>query len=208
MADNHPIFRAGIRALIEGQPDLQVVGEVADGETCVVQTGLLAPDTIVTDLSMPQRDGFEVARWAAANAPKTAIIILSMHSGGDFVAEAKKIGARGFVSKEDVGAELLAALKLDTPFYMSSSAGRAESECSIPTTSQSPKEQLSGLSHSELNILRLVAQSKTSREISKIQGISERTVHTHRQNICTKLGLHGTNSLMQFAIGNRRYIAG
>lgn len=194
--------------MIEEQPGFQVVGEVADGETCIVQAGLLAPDILIADLSMPQRDGFEVARWTAANAPETATIILSMHSGGEFVAEAKKVGARGFVSKEDAGAELLAALKLDVPFYMSSSAGRAEPDNSVPATSQSPKELLAGLSHSELNILRLVAQSKTSREISEIQGISERTVHTHRQNICTKLDLHGANSLMQFAIRNRKIIAG
>lgn len=208
MADNHPIFRAGIRALIEEQSDLKVVGEVADGETCIVQAGLLRPDILITDLSMPQRDGFDVARWAAADAPDISTIILSMYSGGEFVAEARKLGVRAFVSKEDAGAELLAALKLEVPFYMSSSAGRAESDTSIPATSQSPKEILSGLSHSEINILRLVAQSKTSREISEIQGISERTVHTHRQNICTKLDLRGANSLMQFAIRNRKYITG
>lgn len=206
LADNHPIFRAGIRALIEEQDGYEVVGEVSDGETCIAQAELLRPDILVVDLSMPPMDGFEVARWARKQLPAATTIILTMYSGKEFVAEAKEAGARAFVSKEDAGSELIAALGQSAEFYMSSSAGRAEPTSLAPAAEDIPKQMLPGLSRAEMNVLKSVAQSKTSREISEVLGISVRTVQTHRRNICEKLELRGSNSLLQFAIRNRQLI--
>lgn len=207
LADNHPIFRAGIRSLIEAQSEYEVIADVADGAACVAQAELLGPDILVIDLSMPGLDGFEVARWARAHLPSAISIIVSMHSGREFVRAAKEAGAHGFVSKEDAGSDLMAAIGSNSGFYMSSSAGREEAAGpELQLDLGAPSNLLAGLSRAELNVLKLVAQSNTSREISEVLGISERTVHSHRQNISTKLDLHGSNSLLQFAIRNRRMI--
>lgn len=183
-----------------------MIGEVSDGETCIVQAELLRPDILVADLSMPPMDGFEVARWVRRHLPTSQTIILSMYSGKEFVAESREAGARAFVSKEDAGSELIAALDHTSDFYMSSSAGRAEPTTLAPAAEDIPKQMLPGLSRAEMNVLKSVAQSKTSREISEILGISIRTVQTHRRNICEKLELRGSNSLLQFAIRNRQLI--
>lgn len=207
LADNHPIFRAGIRALIEAQAGYEVVADVADGAACIAQAEMLRPDILVIDLSMPEPDGFEVARWAKAHLPEAISVIVSMHSGREFVRAAKEAGAHGFVSKEDAGSDLMAAIASTSGFFMSSSAGREEAVGpQLQLDQPSPSNPLAGLSRAELNVLKLVAQSNTSREISEVLGISERTVHSHRQNISAKLDLHGSNSLLQFAIRNRRMI--
>lgn len=207
LADNHPIFRSGIRALIESRPECTVIAEVADGAACIAQAELLMPDVLVIDLSMPESDGFQVARWARTHLPQSHVVIVSMYSGREFVAAAREAGANGFVSKEDAGSDLLAAIDSTAGFYMSSSAGREEAlGPELRQAGDRALSHLSGLSRAETNVLKLVAESKTSRQISEMLGISERTVHSHRQNISGKLDLRGSNSLLQFAIRNRRLI--
>jgi DNA-binding NarL/FixJ family response regulator len=154
---------------------------------------------------MPGKNGFEVAEWARQNLPACRTIIVSMYSGKEFVQQAMEVGASAFVAKEDADAELLKALDCGaTSFFLSSSAGRGEARLHFGGSSDSKVQELiSSLTGSEKKVLRLVAQSMTSREIAETLGIGERTVHTHRQNICSKLELKGSNSLLQFAIRNR-----
>jgi DNA-binding NarL/FixJ family response regulator len=209
IADDHPIFRSGLRKVIEESRSYRIVGEASDGETCIAQIEILKPDVVVVDLNMPKRNGFEVATWVRENLPTCHTVIISMHSGKDFAQQAKTIGACAFVAKEDTDSELLRALEMtgSAEFFMSSSSGRTEMQAGFGAASAGrARELLSGLTGAERKVLRLVAQSLTSREIAEDLGIGERTVHTHRQNICEKLELKGPNSLLQFAIRNRNLI--
>ncbi|MCC6949755.1 MAG: response regulator transcription factor [Bradyrhizobiaceae bacterium] len=208
IADDHPIFRSGLRKVIEESRVYDVIGEVNDGETCVAQAELLKPDIMIVDLNMPRRNGFAVVEWARRNLPRCRTIVVSMYSGKDFVQQAMEIGASAFVAKEDADAELLKALDGGgTSFFLSSSAGRGEAPPGFGSHSDSKAQELiSSLTGAEKKVLRLVAQSMTSRDIANALGIGERTVHTHRQNISSKLELKGSNSLLQFAIRNRSVV--
>jgi DNA-binding NarL/FixJ family response regulator len=205
IADDHPIFRSGLRKVIEENRCYHIIGEASDGETCISQAELLKPDVLIVDLNMPRKNGLEVVEWARRHLPKCRTIIASMYSGKDFVQQAMEVGANAFVAKEDADAELLRALDGGaTHFFLSSSAGRGEANLRFDGRSDtSIQELISSLTGSERKVLRLVAQSMTSREIAEALGIAERTVHTHRQNICSKLDLKGSNSLLQFALRNR-----
>lgn len=205
LADDHPMFRTGMRRTIEDATDYLIVGEASDGETCISQAALLAPDIIVVDLSMPTKTGFEIAEWAREHLPDSRLVVVSMYSSKEFVQKAKDVGAAAFVAKEDAGTELIAALtESEQSFFMSSSAGREETFAVFdPDARLEIRTLLSGLTRSEVNVLTLVAQAMTSQDISNALNISVRTVDTHRHNICVKLNLHGPNSLLQFALQNR-----
>jgi DNA-binding NarL/FixJ family response regulator len=208
IADDHPIFRSGLRKVIDESRGHRVIGEASDGETCIAQAELLKPDIVVVDLNMPGRNGFEVAAWVRGHLPACRTIVVSMYSNKEFVQQAMEVGASAFIAKEDADAELLKALDGGlTNFFLSSSAGRGESSPRFGAHSdQKVLELVSSLTGTEKKVLRLIAQSMTSREIGKALGIGERTVHTHRQNIGTKLELKGSNSLLQFAIRNRAVV--
>jgi len=210
LADDHPMFRTGMRRAIEDAKGYRIVGEANDGETCISQAALLNPDIIIADLSMPNKTGFEIAEWARGHLPDCRLVVVSMYSSKEFVQKAKEVGAAAFVAKEDAGTELVAALaESEASFFMSSSAGREEAFAVFdPDAHSELRKLLSGLTRSELNVLTLVAQTMTSQDISDELNISVRTVDTHRHNICVKLNLHGPNSLLQFALQNRVMIDG
>lgn len=208
IADDHPIFRSGLRKVIEADPGYRIVGETSDGNTCMAHAEILKPDILIVDLNMPGKDGFEVVRWTKRNLKECRTIIVSMYSGKDFVQQAIEAGANAFVAKEDAEAELMKALDGDRDgFFLSSSAGRQDTSFSFgDRADRGEREKIAGLTATEKKVLRLVARSMTSREIAEALGIAERTVHTHRQNICAKLELKGINSLLQFAIRNRTFL--
>ncbi len=202
LADDHPIFRAGLRHIIEEDKAFTVVAEVGDGETCLTQAAILRPDIIVVDLSMPGKNGFEVAEWTAQNLPLTRTIIVSMHSSKEFVHKGISSGAYAFVAKEDASTELMVALRSTEPFLMSASAG-SDVINTFGSPGQNLDEVLTQLTSAELTVLRMIAAGRTSPQIASSLGVSPRTVQTHRQNMSPKLGLKGANSLIGFALQNR-----
>ncbi|MCC2095950.1 MAG: response regulator transcription factor [Hyphomicrobiales bacterium] len=210
LADDHPIFRKGLKSILDASPLFELIGEAADGEACVTQAELLKPNFIVTDLKMPKMNGYDIVSWTRRNLPETHVIILSMFSDRVFVEKAMTAGAAGFVAKEDSGAELLEALTFDGEFFISASAGKAvETRDFLRSAAFSDVSgKLRCLTRAERKVLQLVAQNLTSRAIAGRLGISYRTVQTHRQNIAEKLDLRGAHRLLEFALQNRDIIAG
>ena len=206
LADDHPIFRAGLRHIIETDPEFSIVAEVGDGDACIAQANILKPNIIVTDLSMPGKNGFEISSWAANNLPDTRTIIVSMHSSKDYIQQGIESGAYAFIAKEDTSNDLLAAIKSSGPFTMSASAGTKTVQPGSDLAFDI-QQNVQRLTKSERIVLQLIAQGDTSPKIAQKLGSSPRTVQTHRQNMATKLDLKGPNSLIGFAIKNRQFIA-
>lgn len=205
ITDNHPLFRGGVRQLVDESDLFQVVAEAANGESCVLQVDRLKPDWLILDLNIPGMSGFDVVTELKQRGAQCRIAILTMHSSQDFVSHARAIGCDAFIAKEDAGQELIAILNTETTeFQMSSSAGKGEEDTAprIDTRRQALPE-LTSLSKAELRILSEIARTRTSEAIAEMLNISVRTVHTHRQNICRKLKLSGVNSLLKFALENR-----
>ena len=207
IADNHPLFRSGVRQLVDESGLFHVVAEVGDGETCLRQVLDLRPECLVLDLNLPGKTGFEIVAELRRRAIICRIVILSMHSSEEFVAHAREIGCQGFVAKEDAGQELIEILtRQGAKFITSSSAGSGEQSLEIDTPNQLNGDlppDLSRMTPTELRILNGVGDSLTSQQIGDLHGISERTVHSHRQNICKKFDLTGPNSLIKFAVENK-----
>ena len=209
IADNHPIFRAGLRKLVGDLEAYAVVGEASDGDACISQAAILKPDIVTLDLNMPGKSAFEVIVWIRQSLPASRLLIVSMHSDRAFVERVRELGAHGFVAKEDAGSELAMGFEGGGDgFFMSSSAGRAEP---LAFPSEGPADDdaagLAGLTFTELRVLECVATSRTSREIARELGVSPRTIHTHRTNICEKLGLRGANALLHYAVVHSQAIA-
>ncbi|WP_158284757.1 response regulator [Oricola cellulosilytica] len=209
IADNHPLFRAGVRSTVEDLPDFSVVGEVSDGVACVTQAALFKPDFVTVDLNMPGMDGFEVALRLRDQGSGCLVIVVSMYADKAYVEKAMECGAHGFVAKEDAGTELgMAFVQAGSGFFMSSSVGKPEPLLTVASdTGEGIAQMLERLTPAERRVLRLVSRSLASRTIADELGVSERTVHTHRNNICAKIGVHGANALLTFALSNRDEIA-
>jgi DNA-binding NarL/FixJ family response regulator len=205
IADNHPIFRDGVKTIIEDSDLFKVIGEASDGEACVYKVSSLSPDILIIDLSMPKLNGFEVVEKIRAAKINCRIFVLSMHSSSDFASHAKQIGCNGFIAKADASIELLSILNSHTEsFLTSSSVGREEEDELLPPKIESATfSAFEMLTTTEKLVLKYVAQSLSSSKISKHIGVSVRTVHTHRLNISKKLGLSGANNLLKYALEHR-----
>lgn len=213
IADNHPVFRNGVRRILEEEGHFEVLAEVGDGEACVFQVSALKPDAVVLDLNMPKATGFEAATRILEVHPACRVIILSMHSTAEFVHKARELGCSAFVAKEDAGDDLLTALlRPSGRFFMSQSAGTGEDEFADNNngndTGSSALKEIAGLTSSERRVLQKIAEGLSSSEIAEAFNLSVRTIHSHRQNICRKLGLSGINSLIRFAVAHRQEISG
>jgi DNA-binding NarL/FixJ family response regulator len=206
IADDHPIFRRGLCGVVEAEPHLKVVAAAADGDTALALICAHEPDVVILDLDMPGQDGFAVTRAIAARGLATAVIILTMHDSEALFNEALDLGAKGFVLKDSALPEILDCLKAVTAgrnyispqlsTYLVSRSGRAAALARATPG-------INDLSPAERNILRLIAAEKTSRQIADELSISPRTVDRHRENICKKLDLHGSNAIIRFALTHK-----
>lgn len=210
LADDHPLFRAGLRHVLEEHADMRVVAEARDGDACIAQIELLRPDAVVLDLALPVRSGFDVIEWTRLHMPRVACVVMSMHADKAFVQRARQCGARGFVAKEDAADEVVRALRQsDGPFYLSGSAGRSGAVAPprmdpFDDEDASARGALRTLTPAERRVLALIAKSLTTREIAGRLHLSQNTVQAHRYNIARKLGLSGANRLIEFAIRHER----
>lgn len=205
IADNHPLFRAGVRQVIEQSAHYHVVDEAGDCESCLFKVGKVAPDILLLDLNMPSTGGLDVARKLTLAKRPCRIVILSMHASEEFVDAAREFGCSGFVAKEDAGTELLRALdNLGEGFQMTSSVGQQE----LPTPALTNPDQnfasaFALLTRTEKQVLTSIADSLTSPDIAQALNVSVRTVESHRANIMRKLELSGPNSLIRYAIEHK-----
>jgi DNA-binding NarL/FixJ family response regulator len=203
LADDHAVVRDGLRYILEAQADISVVGEAANGLDAVTQVRRLKPDVVVMDIAMPELNGIEATRQIRTEVPKTQVVMLSVYSSSEHIYRALKAGARGYLLKESAGAEVVIAVRA---VY----AGRRYLCEKIADTmidayveqreAAEAKSPLERLSSREREVLQLVVEGKSSKEIANIVHLSPKSVETYRSRLMKKLGVHDLPSLVKFAI--------
>ena len=206
IVDDHPLFRGGLRQVIAGDPRFELAGEAGEGEAALQFIQEKKPDVAVLDVNLPGLSGLDLARKLQVQHLPTRVIMLTMHKDEETCNRALDIGARGFVLKENAVEEILKAIVAvaDGEHYLSSTiSGYLVRRRNRAESLAAKKPGLDDLTKAERRILKLIAGKKTSREIGAELFISPRTVEAHRANISGKLNLHGSHSLLHFALENR-----
>ena len=206
LADDHAVFRSGLRALLEKEAEFKVVAEAGDGHETVKKACSEAIDVLVLDINMPGMTGPMIAEEVLKKCPRLAIVILTMHDDEYYLQELFKIGVRGFVLKKSTGTDLLQAIRAVArgEQYVDSSLTKCVLSHFIGTANgkQSDKTRKDLLTPREQKVCQMLAYGNTNSEIAEKLFISERTVETHRSNIYAKLGLKNRVELVRFAIDN------
>lgn len=203
IADDHPVFRQGLRQIIETDPQLKVSAEAADGEQALARLQDTPVDVAMLDLTMPLKDGFAVARAARELRLAVPLVFLTMHKDEHYLHAALDLGVRGYVLKDSAITEIVSCLKAVvagqdyiSPALSSYLIRRSNRAASLAAA----KPALEQLTPAERRVLKLIAEGQTSRTIAAELGIGIRTVEHHRNNITTKLELHGSHALVKFAL--------
>lgn len=203
IADDHPIFRAGLRQVLEADAALRVAGEAGDGDEALAAIESIRPDLAVLDIDMPGRDGLDVTRALRDRRSTTRVILLTLHTDAWFLNKALDAGVHGYVPKESAVTEIAGAIKSvhAGQEYVSPVLSHVLIERSRRTDALAKElPALDRLTPTELKVLKLVAEIKTTKEIAEALCISPRTVEHHRTSLTTKLDLHGAHALTKFAV--------
>jgi DNA-binding NarL/FixJ family response regulator len=203
LADDHTVMRAGLRSLLERHPNFEVVGEAGDGREAVDLAASLAPDVVVMDVAMPKLNGIEAARQIVGQHPPTAAIILSMHSDETYVMRALKAGARGYLLKDSAEADLIRAIQVvsEGKSFFSPAISKMLAEDYVRLLEQKGiQDTYELLTPREREILQLLAEGKTNKEVASLLNLSLYTVETHRTHILQKLNLHSAAELVLYAV--------
>lgn len=203
LADDHAVMRTGLRLVLERQSDFQVVGEASDGREAVAMVHKLMPDVLVTDIGMPNLNGIEAARQIAAAAPQVAVVVLSMHSDESYVLRALKAGAKAYLLKESAESDLISAIRAvhAGKAYFSPAVSRMLVEDYVrQLQDREIEDSYELLTTREREILQLIAEGKSNKEIAGVLNLSLYTVETHRGNLMEKLGLHTVPELILYAV--------
>ena len=203
LADDHTVMRNGLRLLLERQPNLSVVGEASDGRETVSLAEDLSPNVIVMDIAMPNLNGIEASRQITTAHPETAIVILSMHSDESYVIRALKAGARAYLLKDSAEGDLIAAVRAVTEgkSFFSPAISRILVEDYMRQLEQRHVEDTYELlTQREREILQLLAEGKTNKDVAAMLNLSVYTVETHRTHILQKLNLHTVPEMILYAV--------
>ena len=206
VADDHEIVRHGLRAILKGRLDWEVVGEATTGREAVEQTKKLKPDVVVLDIAMPELNGLEATRQILKAAPATEVLILTMHESDQLVREVLDAGARGYVLKSDAGRELVAAVEAlvrHEPCFTSKVANMVLKGYLNGEDREREDRGYGRLTSREREIVQLLAEGKSNKEVATSLNISVKTVEAHRSNIMHKLGLHSLSDIVHYAIRNK-----
>lgn len=195
LVDDHVLVRRGFRRMLEDESDISVVGEASDGEEAIRLAGELKPQVILMDSALPQVSGLDATRQILASRPASLILMLSMHSEDTLVRQALDAGARGYILKNAVDLELPAAVRRVV-------AGEVVLSPQLSRSDALKGERNSGLTVRELQILQLIVNGKSNKEIAEQLDLSVNTVGVHRANIMDALGIHKTADLVVYAIRN------
>lgn len=198
LADDHNIVRQGLKLILGAQPDLKVVGEAGNGKEAVELAQQLKPDIILMDVAMPEVNGIEATKRIVAANSRARVLVLSMHKEAVYVREILKAGARGYILKDAIDTELLSAVRsvAQGDGYVSP----AVSGSLLNDHAQKSNDPADALSPREREVLKLIAEGKTNKEVATHLNLSVYTVDSHRSKIMEKLNLHSTGELVRFAI--------
>src|SRR5262245_58927647 len=209
IVDDHPIFRRGLKEILEADSQFTVAGEAGDGETALQQIRSLKPDIVVLDIHLPKIGGLDLVRAVRSLAHPPAVIMLTMHGEESMFNAAMDGGAQGYILKENAISDALVGLKAVASggvFISPSVAHFLVRRHQRASALKEEKQGLASLTPTERRILRLVAENKTNKEIGRELFISHRTVETHRTHICEKLELSGNRALLKFAFDHKSEI--
>ena len=202
LADDHTILRDGIRALLEDEPDMLVVGEAEDGRTAVRLACQLKPDLVLMDIAMPLLNGLEATRLITQDCPQVKVLILTMHENEEYIRQVLASGAMGYILKDAAAHELLEAIhaiRRGEP-VLSPAITRLVIENYLRWGDLQQDDSTDRLSPREREVLQLIAEGYSSKQIAEILSISIKTVQAHRTNLMSKLDLHDRADLIKYAI--------
>ncbi len=203
LADDHTVVRDGLRALLEHEPDMAVVGEAADGRESVRLAETSTPDVVLMDLAMPNLNGMEATRRILAANPKIGVVILSMHQDESYVLGSLKAGAKGYLLKDSMRSEVVQAIRsvVEGRSFLTRKVARLLQEDYISRLQQRGLEdRYDLLSDREREILQLIAEGRANKEVANMLNISLTTVETHRGHILQKLEIHSVPELILYAV--------
>jgi DNA-binding NarL/FixJ family response regulator len=207
VADDHDIVRRGLKQLLMARPGWEVCAEAKTGREAVTLAEQLKPEVVVMDVSMPELNGLEAARRIRKTLPKTEIVILTLHFSDQLVREIVEAGARAYIMKSDAERDLVSAVEAMThrrPFFTARAADMLLNGFCKETTTPNPATRFRGrLTSREREIVQLLAEGKSSKEVAVSLGISVKTAETHRANIMRKLELHSVSELVRYAVKNQ-----
>jgi DNA-binding NarL/FixJ family response regulator len=203
IADDHALLREGLRALLEPAGDLEVVGQAADGQQAVEECRRLAPDLVLMDVAMPGLGGLEATVQIRREDPRIKVLVLTQYQDREYVSRFLKAGASGYVLKKAAGAELLSAIRaahrgglvLDPEV-----ARGAVGEGLRAAVEDAERDPYDRLTDREKQVLKLVAEGRSNKEVAEVLGISVKTAMSHREHLMAKLGLHTRTELIRFAL--------
>jgi DNA-binding NarL/FixJ family response regulator len=203
LADDHTIIRSGLRLLLEQQPDFKVIAEASDGREAVEQVSRHKPEIAILDIGMPELNGIEATRQILAAEPATQVVILSMHSDEGYVLRALKAGARAYILKNSAEADLIRAVRsvAEGKSFFSPVISKMLLEDYVrQIRDKQVEDSYDLLTPREREILQLIAEGKTNKEVANVLHLSVHTVDAHRGNILQKLNLHGIPELILYAV--------
>jgi two-component system response regulator NreC len=197
LAEDHTIVRKGLRSLLDGEAGIEVIGEAGDGREAVEKVRQLLPDVVVMDITMPVLNGLEATRQIKKRFPEVKVLILTMHAAEEYVFQILRAGASGYVVKQAAPSELIAAVQAvcrGESFLSPSISGKVIEKYIRQAGATAEEDSY------EREVLQLVAEGRSSREIAGLLRISTKTVETHRANLMAKLDIHSTAEVTQYAI--------
>ena len=203
LADDHQLMRSGIRLMLEREPDLSVVGEAGDGREAVALAKSLKPDVVVMDIGMSNLNGIEAAQQMTGDRPEIAVVMLSMHSDESYVLRALKAGARGYLLKDSAEADLIKAVHAvaDGKSFFSPAVSKVLLDDYVRKLRRSGTEDAYDLlTAREREVLQLIAEGKSNKDIANLLNLSVYTVESHRSNLMEKLNVRGLPELILYAV--------
>ena len=200
LVDDHAVVRQGFKMILSAQPDMEIVGEAGNGREAVELAVQLKPDVVVMDVAMPELNGIEATRRLVASAPHIRVIALSMHKDNVYVREILRAGARGYLLKDSVAGDLVTAIRAVAggESYLSPAVSNAV----LDDYRRHVTNPIDLLSSREREVLQMLAEGKTNKEIAVVLNLSVYTVDAHRGRIMEKLNVHSINELVRFAVRN------